>query len=93
MISNVVKKMAVRKTRRVTLHEQDRIVKFISKHFKSALADENDEEPPFQYIITRPSEMVWDRPSRKKLAASKSVSQLLHFHLFAFSTSVLILAL
>ena len=72
MISTVVKKMAVRKTRRDTLQEQDRIVKYISKHLKSHVVSESDD-PPFQYIITRPSGMIWDRPSRKKLAASKSV--------------------
>lgn len=69
MLTSVVKKMAVRKTRREMLQEQDRIVKYISKY-----VDQSDgDESPFQYIITRPSEMIWDRPSRKKLAASKSV--------------------
>lgn len=71
VITNVVKKMAVRKTRREVLQEQDKIVKFISKYQK---AKETEEEgTPFNYIITRPSEIVWDRPSRKKLEASKSV--------------------
>ena len=71
VITNVVKKMAVRKTRREILQEQDKIVKFISKYQK---AKETEEEgAPFNYIITRPSEIVWDRPSRKKLEASKSL--------------------
>lgn len=81
MISNVVKKMAVRKTRRETLKEQDRIVKYISKHLQTR-EEEGSGEPTFQYIITRPSELVRDRPSRKKLAASKSVSQ--HHDLLLF---------
>jgi hypothetical protein len=71
VISNVVKKMAVRKTRREMLNEQDKIVKFISKYQKAKASEESGN--PFNYIITRPSEMVWDRPSRKKLEASKSV--------------------
>ena len=67
----MVKKMAVRKTRREMLVEQDKIVKFISKYQKAKASEEGGN--PFNYIITRPSELVWDRPSRKKLEASKSV--------------------
>lgn len=72
MLSNVAKKVAVRKKWRETYHEQDRIVKFIVQSVEGR-GDAEPMEHPFRYIITRPSEMIWDRPSRKKLAASKSV--------------------
>mmetsp|Transcript_7871 Transcript_7871/g.19534 ORF Transcript_7871/g.19534 Transcript_7871/m.19534 type:complete len:432 (+) Transcript_7871:105-1400(+) len=62
-LSTIVKKMAVRRSYRSMKKEQDRIVKYISKQTKNA---------HFNYIITRPSGSIWDRPSRKKLAASKS---------------------
>mmetsp|Transcript_435 Transcript_435/g.553 ORF Transcript_435/g.553 Transcript_435/m.553 type:complete len:93 (+) Transcript_435:183-461(+) len=55
--------MAVSKTSRGTKKEQDRIVNYISNQTKNA---------HFNYIITRPSTSIWDKPSRKKLAASKS---------------------
>ena len=63
-LSTMFKKMAVKKSYRSVKKEQDRIVKYISKQTKNA---------HFNYIITRPSGSIWDRPSRKKLAASKSV--------------------
>lgn len=72
MFTNVVKKMAIRKNRRETLQEQDKIIRYINKFLKARELE--GDESPFQYIITRPSEMIWDRPSRKKLEASKSVS-------------------
>jgi len=73
VLTNMVKKMAVRKTRREMLVEQDKIVKFISKYQKAKSSEDGGN--PFDYIITRPSELVWDRPSKKKLEASKSVSE------------------
>jgi len=63
VLSTIVKKMAVSKTSRGTKKEQDRIVNYISNQTKNA---------HFNYIITRPSTSIWDKPSRKKLAASKS---------------------
>ena len=75
MFSNLKKKMALRKSSRDLLQEQDKIVKYLCSQSQSS--DEDDAESTkssFQFIITRPSELVWDRPSRKKLAASKSVS-------------------
>jgi hypothetical protein len=64
MFSQLVKKMAVRKTRRESLYEQDQIVQYICTR----------ADPEWlQFIVTRPSDVIWDRPSRKKLAASKSV--------------------
>lgn len=74
MFSEVVKKIAVRKNRRDNLRDQDRVVDYITKTVEGEEANDwNDMECPFQFIITRPSGMVWDRPSRKKLAPSKSV--------------------
>ncbi len=72
MFTHLVKKMALRKTRRETLQEQDKIIRYISKYLKAREIE--TDELPFHYIVTRPSEIVWDRPSRRKLAASKSVS-------------------
>ena len=64
-LTKVVKKMAFRKNWRSTKREQDRIVQYIANQTKDA---------SFNYIVTRPSAaFIWDRPSRKKLAASKSV--------------------
>lgn len=65
ILTKMVKKLAVRKNWRETKREQDRIVKYIVNQTKDAV---------FNYIITRPSDsMIRDKPSRKKLAASKSV--------------------
>mmetsp|Transcript_2196 Transcript_2196/g.4699 ORF Transcript_2196/g.4699 Transcript_2196/m.4699 type:complete len:438 (+) Transcript_2196:55-1368(+) len=62
--TKMVKKMAFRKNWRSTKREQDRIVQYIASQTKDA---------SFNYIVTRPSAaFIWDRPSRKKLAASKS---------------------
>eukprot|EP00934_Nitzschia_sp_Nitz4_P000466 Nitzschia sp. Nitz4//scaffold5_size260463//87803//88966//NITZ4_000968-RA/size260463-augustus-gene-0.7-mRNA-1//1//CDS//3329555298//466//frame0 len=73
LLSNMVKKMTVRKTRREVLREQDRIIKYIVR-LSQTHDDEEDSEPlPYRFIVTRPSEILWDRPSRKKLAASKSL--------------------
>jgi hypothetical protein len=80
MFSQLVKKMAFRKTRRETLSEQDQIVQYI--------CTQADPEW-FQFIVTRPSDMIWDRPSRKKLAASKSVRDVKYS---ATRGSVLVLA-
>jgi hypothetical protein len=66
IITKMVKKLAVRKNWREMKREQDRIVKYVVNQTKDAA---------FNYIITRPSDsMIRDKPSRKKLAASKSVS-------------------
>ena len=65
ILTKMVKKLAVRKNWRETKREQDRIVKYVVNQTKNAA---------FNYIITRPSDyMIRDKPSRKKLAASKSV--------------------
>lgn len=52
------------KVKRQQLKEQDRIVKYLA---------ETTRDMRFNFVITRPGDLVWDRPSRKKLAASKSV--------------------
>lgn len=69
MFSQLVKKMTVRKSKRDLLNEQDQIVQYICTALQSS-----PDGPSLQFIVTRPSDLVWDRPSRKKLAASKSVS-------------------
>ncbi|KAL3918087.1 MAG: hypothetical protein SGARI_007558, partial [Bacillariaceae sp.] len=65
IFGKVVKKLAVKKNWRQGLKEQDKIVKYISNSTK---------QTSMNFIVTRPSSdvMIWDRPSRKKLAASKS---------------------
>jgi len=63
-ISKIVKKAAVKKDWKMIKKEQDKIVRYITAQTKNA---------HFNYIITRPSGAVWDKPSKKKLAASKSV--------------------
>jgi len=63
VISTVIKKMGVKKEWRNTKREQDKIVKYITNQTKNT---------HFNYVITRPSGSIWDKPSRKKLAASKS---------------------
>ena len=65
VFSKMVKKFALRKDWRESKREQDRIIKYIVNQTKDA---------SFNYIITRPSDaMIWDKPSRKKLSASKSL--------------------
>jgi hypothetical protein len=64
IIGQVVKKLQFSKVKRQQLKEQDRIVKFIS---------ETTRDMSMNFIVTRPGDLLWDRPSRKKLAASKSV--------------------
>ena len=56
--------MGVKKEWRNIKREQDKIVKYITNQTKNT---------HFNYVITRPSGSIWDKPSRKKLAASKSV--------------------
>lgn len=63
-LSSVVKKMAVRRDWRNSTREQDKIVKYIIAQTKNA---------HFNYIVTRPSGNIWDKTSRKKLSASKSI--------------------
>jgi hypothetical protein len=63
LLSTVVKKIAISKDWRNKKKEQDKIVKYLMHGTKNA---------HFNYIITRPGGAIWDRPSRKKLAASKS---------------------
>ena len=70
MLSNVIKKIPFGKARREILLEHDKIV----QHMCSEVEENQDIEFPFDFIVTRPSNMIWDRPSRKKLSASKSVS-------------------
>jgi hypothetical protein len=64
IIGQVVKKLQFSKIKRQQLKEQDRIVKYIA---------ETARDKPFNFIVTRPGDLVRDRPSRKKLSASKSV--------------------
>jgi hypothetical protein len=59
----MAKKMAVGRDWRNAKKEQDKIVKYITHQTKNA---------HFNYVVTRPSGAIWDKPSRKKLAASKS---------------------
>lgn len=70
MLSNVIKKIPFGKARREILLEHDKII----RHICSEVEENEDIEFPFDFIVTRPSNMIWDRPSRKKLSASKSVS-------------------
>jgi len=62
-LSTIVKKVAGRKDWRNAKREQDQIVEYVTNQTKNA---------HFNYIITRPSGSIRDKPSRKKLAASKS---------------------
>ena len=85
MLSQMVKKMSLSKGRRDTMSEQDEIVKYIC-----AISHEEDGlECPFNFIITRPSDLLWDWPSRKRLAASKSVSEQSSFGLTTKAIEVL----
>ena len=96
MFSNLKKKMAIRKSARDSFQEQDKIVKFICSQSNTSFSNRNGvdrttNEACFKFIITRPSDLVWDRPSRKKLAASKSVSTarvsgLFHFAFVVFTS-------
>lgn len=67
LLSTVVKKIAISKDWKGKKKEQDQIVKYLMHQTQNA---------HFNYIVTRPSGVIWDRPSRKKLAASKSVSRI-----------------
>ena len=77
MLSQMVKKMSFSKGRRDTMSEQDEIVKYIC----TIPHEEDGKDFPFNFIITRPSDLLWDWPSRKRLAASKSVSEQSPFRL------------
>ena len=72
--------MAITKISRDAFDEEDRIVKYISTQLDTDTC---------KYIITRPGDLIWDKPSKKKLAASKSVcahTALLNcLHLIVFS--------
>eukprot|EP00536_Pseudo-nitzschia_multiseries_P010564 jgi/Psemu1/243044/estExt_Genewise1.C_3270013 len=62
--SKMVKKISFRKNWKNMKREQDRIIQYIANQIKDS---------PVNYIITRPSaSLIWDKPSRQKLAASKS---------------------
>ncbi|KAG7351675.1 NADPH-binding protein [Nitzschia inconspicua] len=65
VMGKVVKKLAVSKNTREALREQDKIVKHIVNTTKHT---------SMNFIVTRPNSdsLIWDRPSRKKLSASKS---------------------
>ena len=76
-ISKIVKKAAVKKDWKMIKKEQDKIVRYITAQTKNA---------HFNYIITRPSGAIWDKPSKKKLAASKSVS----LHLMSLRSYILL---
>jgi hypothetical protein len=56
--------MALSKTRRAFLQEQDHIVQYLSNQI---------DQDQTSFIITRPGAVIVDKPSKKKLAASKSV--------------------
>eukprot|EP00980_Cylindrotheca_fusiformis_P007554 scaffold1567_cov102-Cylindrotheca_fusiformis.AAC.5 len=66
ILSTLVKKMQVRRPKRVALEEQDKIVHYLSSQM---------DPQSCRYIVTRPSDLIFDKPSKKKLAASKSVSE------------------
>jgi hypothetical protein len=66
MLASFVKKMTVAKVNKELIKEQDDIV----HHICTQLSPSSEHD----YIVTRPSNLLWDRPSRAKLAASKSVS-------------------
>lgn len=61
--SNIIKKMSLRKSYRNAKDEQDKIIQYVTHATKTV---------SFNYVITRPSDNIKDKPSRKKLAASKS---------------------
>lgn len=63
LLSTMVKKMAFSKEWKDKKREQDQIAKYLMHETKNM---------HFNYIVTRPSDLIWDKPSRKKLAASKS---------------------
>ena len=75
MFASMFKKMTIRKKSREFFQEQDKIVKYICSHHQASDQDDDDngQGPSFDFIVTRPSELIWDRPSRKKLLPSKSV--------------------
>jgi hypothetical protein len=56
--------MQVSKAKREAFEEQDKIVQYLCTQMNPDSC---------RYIVTRPSDLIWDKPSRKKLAASKSV--------------------
>ena len=64
LLSQMRKKVAVRKSAREFFQEQDKIVQYISEQQK--LSD------GMNFVITRPGSLIVDRPSKKKLLASKS---------------------
>ena len=55
----------LRKTKRELFKQEDEIVSYISK---------NSKKYGFDFIITRPGSLIYDKQSQTKLAASKSVS-------------------
>ncbi|CAJ1966411.1 unnamed protein product [Cylindrotheca closterium] len=63
ILSSLVKKMQITKAKREALAEQDKIVAYLSTQL---------DQDSCRYIITRPSDLIWDKPSKRKLAASKS---------------------
>lgn len=65
MLSSLVKKMQITKAKRDALAEQDKIVEYLTTQL---------DQDSCRYIVTRPSHLIWDKPSKRKLAASKSVS-------------------
>mmetsp|Transcript_39790 Transcript_39790/g.96060 ORF Transcript_39790/g.96060 Transcript_39790/m.96060 type:complete len:387 (+) Transcript_39790:61-1221(+) len=63
MLSSLVKKLHITKAKREALAEQDKIVEYITTQM---------DQDSCRYIVTRPSDLIWDKPSKRKLAASKS---------------------
>ena len=86
MWSKVCKNLTIRRSRRDAMKEQDEVVSYISKQ---------SDHHGFNFVVTRPGSLVWDRQSQTKLAASKSVSEIeiarslgqLNFVDIVFSTS------
>ena len=65
----------LRKTKRELFKQEDEIVSYISK---------NSKKYGFDFIITRPGSLIYDKQSQTKLAASKSVSLFLFYFFICF---------
>lgn len=79
MLSKVLKAVAQR--RNFFLRDQDAVVrKIASEHMLRNRQQHNKNEdgntttPHFAFVVTRPTVLLQDGPSSKKLSASKSVS-------------------
>lgn len=70
VLSKLIRKVVSSKQRSANLQDMDAAIQFICAQHRA----HSQEKVSFQYIVTRPSFVLRDGPSTKKLAASKSVS-------------------